>query len=101
MNGRTVRRVFAKELTETLRDRRTLMVMLVVPIFLYPGLLIVMQQLAIFGQRQLKEAPAAVLAQGADADMLRRLEADTRLRVSVADASGEPSVSEGEADLGG
>lgn len=47
--------VYQKELRETLRDRRTLIVMIVVPVLLYPVLLIASEQLALFGQRQLEE----------------------------------------------
>ena len=36
--------VCAKELRETLRDRRTLLMMVVVPVLLYPVLLITMEQ---------------------------------------------------------
>ena len=53
--------VFAKELKETLRDRRTLLTMIVVPILLYPMLLIVMEQLLLFGMRSL-EAEASPVA---------------------------------------
>ena len=40
--------VFKKELQETIRDHRTLMVMVVVPVLLYPALLVVSEQLALF-----------------------------------------------------
>ena len=40
MNLTNVRYVLAKEIRETLRDRRTIMVMIVVPVFLYPALLL-------------------------------------------------------------
>jgi sodium transport system permease protein len=55
--------VFAKEVRETLRDRRTLLVMIVVPVLLYPVLLIVMEQLLLFGIRNLESeaAPIAVV----------------------------------------
>lgn len=99
MTPAIVRKIFAKELRETLRDRRTLLVMLVVPIFLYPALLIVMQQLAIFGQRQLQEAPASVLAQGADEEILGRLRSDNRLSVVTADTAGVEGVLSGDADV--
>jgi sodium transport system permease protein len=55
--------VFAKEIRETLRDRRTLLMMIVVPVLLYPVLLIVMEQLLLFGIRNLESeaAPIAVV----------------------------------------
>ena len=52
--------VFKKELLETLRDTRTLMIMVVVPVLLYPAILIASEQLALFGKRQLERGPAAV-----------------------------------------
>ncbi len=52
--------VFLKELKETIRDRRTLLVMVVVPVLLYPALMIASEQLALFGIRQLEREPAKV-----------------------------------------
>jgi sodium transport system permease protein len=53
--------VCAKELRETLRDRRTLLMMIVVPVLLYPVMLIVVDQLFLFGRRNL-EADASPVA---------------------------------------
>jgi sodium transport system permease protein len=55
--------VFRKELRETLRDRRTLLMMIAVPVLLYPVLLIVSEQLLLFGQRalQAESSPVAVV----------------------------------------
>jgi sodium transport system permease protein len=61
--------VFTKELKETLRDTRTLMIMVVVPVLLYPAILIASEQLALFGQRQLDREPAPVAVVG-DVDSL-------------------------------
>lgn len=99
MNLANVRRVFLKELKETIRDRRTLMVMLVVPVFLYPVLLIVVEQLAIFGQRQLEEAPAAVVAQGAGPDLLRILQTDPEMAVREDGGAQPEAVARGEIDV--
>ena len=52
--------VFRKELRETLRDRRTLLMMIVVPVLLYPVLLVVSEQILLFGQRRLEERAAPV-----------------------------------------
>jgi sodium transport system permease protein len=99
MSPGNVRRVFAKELRETLRDRRTLLVMLVVPVFLYPALLVIVEQLAIFGQRQLEEAPVSVHAQGASDDVLRLLRSDSAMAVSTVDTIVAESVASGAVDL--
>jgi sodium transport system permease protein len=53
--------VFRKEMRETLRDTRTMLMMVVVPVLLYPVLLIAAEQLALFGMRRL-EAEAARVA---------------------------------------
>ena len=52
--------VFRKELRETVRDRRTLLLMVVVPVLLYPALLVVSEQILLFGQRRLQERVAPV-----------------------------------------
>jgi len=54
------RTVLAKELRETVRDRRTLLIMVVVPVLLYPALMIISEQLALFGLRRLGAEPAQV-----------------------------------------
>lgn len=74
--------VCAKELRETLRDRRTLLMMIVVPVLLYPVLLIVMEQLLLFGMRNLEAeaAPVAVMGE-APPPLMRLLEADTTIRL--------------------
>ncbi len=66
---RDARVIFAKELRETLRDTRTLLIMVVVPVLLYPAILIASEQLALFGQRRLQRDPALVAVAG-DVDSL-------------------------------
>ena len=56
--------VFRKELLETLRDRRTLLVMILVPVLLYPGLLVLTEQLAIFGAQRLADEESAIAMVG-------------------------------------
>lgn len=63
-NWRVVWTVFQKEMRETVRDRRTLLIMIVVPVLLYPAIMIVSQQLSFFGRRQLERAPAVVAVRG-------------------------------------
>jgi len=55
--------VFRKELKETLRDRRTLFIMVAVPILLYPAMLIGTEQLFLLGARNLEaeSSPVAVI----------------------------------------
>jgi len=63
--------VFRKELLETLRDRRTLLVMILVPVLLYPGLLVVTEQLALFGAQRLADEESPVGLVGDDWPELR------------------------------
>ena len=39
--------IFVKELLDTLRDKRTLIAMVGVPIFLYPGLVLLLSEVAV------------------------------------------------------
>ena len=57
--------VFLKEMRETLRDRRTLLVMIAVPVLLYPLLLIASEQMLLVGMRNLEadRAPVAVVGE--------------------------------------
>ncbi|MFQ5535844.1 MAG: ABC transporter permease subunit/CPBP intramembrane protease [Gemmatimonadota bacterium] len=74
--------VFAKELRETLRDRRTLLMMIVVPVLLYPVLLVVSEQLLLFGMRRLESEPAPVAVVGElPSDLRRLLEVDPDVRL--------------------
>jgi len=57
--------IFRKEIRDVLRDRRTLMVMIVLPIVLYPVLMIVLSQVALIQARKLEEKPADIVVQGA------------------------------------
>lgn len=98
MRWKTVRTVLAKELRETVRDRRTLFMMLVLPTLLYPAILVLVQQLAIFGQRQLSAEPAKVAVAGADAGLVRFLDADSSIRVFGAESATVASVREGRVE---
>ena len=55
MRGKTVNLIAAKELRDTLRDRRTLFVALVLPLLLYPALLLGLTQIIGATQRNLEE----------------------------------------------
>jgi sodium transport system permease protein len=92
VNWRIVRRVVAKELRETVRDRRTLVMMLVVPTLLYPAMMILAQQIALVGQRQLRERPAAVAVAGGDSALAAFLRADSALRIVSPDSATIPAV---------
>jgi sodium transport system permease protein len=94
---RTVRTVLGKELLETVRDRRTLFMMLVLPTLLYPAMLVLVQQLALFGQRQLG-AEAATVAVSADAALVRFVDADSAIRVFGSGLATPAAVRGGEVE---
>lgn len=75
MRRRSLRLIAAKELLDTLRDRRTLFVALVLPLLLYPALLLGLTQIIGVTQRNLEADTQKVLLDGADpsvlADLLR------------------------------
>lgn len=97
MNWSVVRSVLRKELRETLRDRRTLTMMVVFPVFLYPVLFVLMQQLALFGQKSLEAEPVRVAVAGSP-EASAFLARDTALRVVAAAGAPERAVAAGEVD---
>lgn len=98
MRWSTVRTVLGKELRETIRDRRTLFMMLVLPTLLYPAMLVLIQQIAIFGQRQLSAAPARVAMAGADPALVRFMDGDSAIRVFSAESATVAAVREGKVE---
>ncbi|MHC4549069.1 MAG: ABC transporter permease subunit/CPBP intramembrane protease [Planctomycetota bacterium] len=64
MRSRTVRLIAAKELLDTLRDRRTLFVALVLPLLLYPALLLGLTQVIGVTHRNLESERQRVLLNG-------------------------------------
>jgi sodium transport system permease protein len=59
-----------KELLETPRDRRTLLLMIVVPVLLYPALLVLMGKLSVAGRERLAAAELTVGLCGGDSAAL-------------------------------
>ena len=70
MKLRTVRAIFFKELVVMLRDKRTLLAMIGIPIVLYPALLIFGMQAAMIQQSKLEEGTAHVAVTGPEADLV-------------------------------
>lgn len=60
MNLRIVRAILRKELLDTMRDKRTLIMMVGVPVLLYPALMIIGLQLAIVNHNQLQSRVSSV-----------------------------------------
>ncbi len=74
--------VFKKELRETLRDRRTLTVMVVIPILLYPLLLVASEQFALLGIRRIESEASHVAATGpASEEVMEFLASDENLEL--------------------
>jgi len=101
---RKVRTIYFKELLETLRDRRTLIAMLVVPVLLYPLMMMIMVRIQVYERTELQAAgyTVAVPNQASQALLERVIEqvqgrTDTQpvvlpeggIRVVVADAAPE------------
>ncbi len=88
--------VFMKEVRETLRDRRTLLIMIVVPVLLYPALLIITEQLFLFGRRSLEaeRAPVALVG-GAPAALLNVIDGRDDLELVLLDFDPEDALREG------
>lgn len=55
MRWRKIKDIFKKEILDTLRDRRTIMMMIVIPVLLYPGLMILLNELAATQQAKLEQ----------------------------------------------
>ena len=94
MTGRGAWTVLRKEVRETLRDRRTLFAMLVIPTLLYPALFVAMEQLAMFGQRRLDREPA-VVAVAAPAPLRGFIDRDSMLRLAPAESATIAAVRSG------
>ncbi len=68
MRSERVGLIARKELLDTLRDRRTLFVALILPLLLYPALLLGLTQVIGATKRNLQEEKQRVLVDGLDAD---------------------------------
>ncbi|MBN2310614.1 MAG: hypothetical protein JXR94_16700, partial [Candidatus Hydrogenedentes bacterium] len=55
--------ILRKELLDTLRDKRTLVAMFVIPVVLYPGLFVIGSQVALSQQDSLEKATCFVALQ--------------------------------------
>lgn len=92
MNFFTVKTIYFKEMMDTLRDKRTLIAMLGVPIILYPLILVVSAQVMIANQSKIADTPSRVAIQADGAAVLREW-AETIPLVELVDSEDE------EADL--
>ncbi len=70
MRLRTVLIIFRKEVLDMLRDRRTLIAMIGIPLVLYPALFIFGSQAAIMQQDKLDAAKSRIAVHGEDAELV-------------------------------
>lgn len=95
---RTVRTIYAKELRETLRDRRTLIAMIAIPLLLYPLLILIVTQAAVLQAERLEAArPKVAVDARSDATIHAWLGDLTDIRV-VRPVHAQAALRSGEID---
>ncbi len=99
MNWRIIGTVLAKEVKETLRDRRALFIMVVIPVLLYPATLVLMEQLAMFGQRSLTANVSRVAVVGEAGVVVPFLEHDGSLELVRSDTIPLEALRAGRVDV--
>lgn len=111
MRSSTLRLIASKELLDTLRDRRTLFVSLILPLLLYPTLLLGLTQIIGTTQRDLRNDHQRIVFVGEGVDLLRDYLVAEKLEPVAADTEekglaaklrdGLAELEEGEAPEGG
>jgi len=96
MRFNKVRQIFFKEVLDMLRDRRTLFMMVAVPILLYPGLLLFMNSLATSQQAKMeqKTVHVALVNEPEDSPIVEALISEPKVRI-VHSRHPEQQVKEG------
>ncbi len=99
--GRSVLTTFGKELRETLRDRRTLAVMILFPLVVYPLLALLGGEVAATRMRAKEDEPVrvAVVGIGAVAEDLRRRAREAPKRFTLVETATTADVEAGRLDL--
>ena len=87
MNWRQIFLLYKKELLEFVRDRRTFLVMILVPALLYPGIIIVTSELAAKQiQKQSKKSYIVGVQKGfEEAEIIKKVSAVDNLSIAVGD----------------
>jgi len=85
MRLRQVRIVFLKEMLETLRDKRTLMVMILGPVLVYPVLILVLVTMTQAQQGRLEQQPSrvALIGHAVAPDLTARLRDDKQVTLNT------------------
>ncbi|WDE99296.1 ABC transporter permease subunit [Lentisphaera profundi] len=76
MNWKLIQLIFFKELREFVRDTRTLLLMIFIPAFLYPGLLLITAQMRSVQENKLQAQTYTILVQGDDRGLVKKIEND-------------------------
>lgn len=79
MRAQIIRTIAVKELREALRDRKTLLLTLLLPMLLYPGLMLLVTQVAVSQMAELQSVDSRVVITG---------ELDSPAALAIAEASG-------------
>lgn len=76
--------IFSKEILDTLRDRRTLLILFAVPVLLYPGLLIFVNELASSQQAKLEQKTVrlALIGVPEDASLRQKIAKDPQMQLT-------------------
>ncbi len=98
MNSVIVRTIFLKELLDTLRDKRTVLAMIGVPVVLYPALSIVMWQFALVQQGKIESTPSKVVLRAEDTSPVREWIAGVPLVELTESASPEEDLAARKVD---
>lgn len=98
MNFRSVRTIFRKEMLDTVRDKRTLVMMIGVPVLLYPVLLIVGMQGALLQHAHLDETISKVAIQASEPDAVRAWLKDVEKIEIVTPENPEAALNSGDLD---
>ncbi|HUJ42811.1 MAG TPA: ABC transporter permease [Opitutaceae bacterium] len=88
MSGRNILTVYRKELRDSLRDRRTLISMIVVPTLMIPGIMLIGGVISLrVVKKASEEVPAVIVLGGDDSPLVRTaLAADRKIRLVPASA---------------
>lgn len=98
MNFRTVRTIFKKEVLDTIRDKRTLLMMIGVPVLLYPILVIVGMQGALLQIAHLDETVSRIALETEEPELLRSWLDDIEMIEIVESDSPETDLDSGNVE---
>ncbi|MBN1945469.1 MAG: CPBP family intramembrane metalloprotease [Bradymonadales bacterium] len=92
MRFRVIRTIAAKELLESFRDRRTLFLMVFLPVILYPLLLLLVTQVSVSQKAKLEAKPSVVGYTGADENhpLMAILAEDRQYQLVAVDSPDHP-----------